>query len=306
MRCGALFQIDPTVYQAARGGDEDSRPTPQAAARGERGRAGLHQRRRRKDRRGVAAAAPTCRLSQPRLCERDGADLGPHRPLARHRRCAGRPGRGDAARADPADQPDVRQLHADDDRRARAPARRRERQVPARRRPRRGERHDRARGRQRLRRAGQAPVLRPQRRPQLGTDHLARRGAEPARHPPARHVRARAPRAGGDADRHRRSAAGGATRLDRRLGDGRQQRRQGRAAAGQGRRRARRGLAHPRRPEARRDGDGRRLPEAAPERVGEARALARGCFGRAGRVGRIDPLGRPWRSSSSTVPSSRG
>ena len=107
---------------------------------------------------------------------------GPHRPRAGDRRRAGRPGRGDAARADPADQSDVRQLHPVDDRRAAPAPRHRQRQVQARRRRRCG--------------AACSVVLEdgsvyPQpgkllfsdltRRPDLGPDHAARRGAEPDR-----------------------------------------------------------------------------------------------------------------------------
>ena len=53
------------------------------------------------------------RADQPRLCLGHGADLRPHRPRAGHRRRAGRARakRRQLAR-DPADQPDLRQLHA--------------------------------------------------------------------------------------------------------------------------------------------------------------------------------------------------
>ena len=60
----------------------------------------------------AASAARADGADQPRLRHGDGADLRPHRPRAGHRRRAGGAGRGDAAGADPADRPDVRQLHA--------------------------------------------------------------------------------------------------------------------------------------------------------------------------------------------------
>ena len=75
----------------------------QAAARSERGQqAGIHQRGR-----GAETGRGRCRgrprraadqPDQPRLCDGDRADLGPHRPRAGDRGRAGRPGRGDAAR----------------------------------------------------------------------------------------------------------------------------------------------------------------------------------------------------------------
>ena len=76
-------------------------------------------------------------------------------------------------------------------------------------------------------RSRQAPLLRPHRRPELGPDHPARRGAEREGAAPAGHVRPGSPRAGGDAEWHPRAAAGGAARLDRRQRHGREQRRQG-------------------------------------------------------------------------------
>ena len=54
----------------------------------------------------------------------------------------------------------------------------------------------RPRGRQRLSAAGQAALLRPERRSDLGPDHAARRGAESEGLPAAGHVRAGSPRAG--------------------------------------------------------------------------------------------------------------
>ena len=297
----------------------------QAAGRSQRDQqAGLRQRGRgaedgRGRRRGGAGAAVQTAQINLGYAIGHGADLGPHRPRARHRRRARRPGRGDAARGDAADQSDVRQLHAVDDRGA-APAPRDRRaassSAPA---ARRG--------------AACAIVLEdgsvyPQpgrllfsdltRRPDLGPDHAARRGAEPERPAAAGHVRARAARAG---RRRRRgivvpqqAVQRGSTGDTR---DGRRRRRQGRAAAGEGRRRAGRRVGHPRRPQGRRDGDGRRLPEAARRRAGEAGAVA--AAGSARRAGGMPPASAaaaaasprsaeaaPWRSSSSTGRSSRG
>jgi multidrug efflux pump subunit AcrA (membrane-fusion protein) len=121
----------------------------------------------------------------------------------------------------PAGPSDLRQLHAVDDRRARLAPGGRERQVQTPGRRRRLGGADRARGRHRLRPDRQAPLFRPQRRPDLGPDHAARRGAQPEGLPAPRDVRARAGRAGGSAERHRRSAAGGAARLQRRQRHGR-------------------------------------------------------------------------------------
>ena len=90
----------------------------QAAGRGQRDQpAGLRQRRGRAEagrgRRG-RGARPRCRRRSINLgyATVHAPIAGPHRPRAGHRRRAGRPGRGDAAGADPADQPDLRQLHA--------------------------------------------------------------------------------------------------------------------------------------------------------------------------------------------------
>ena len=108
------------------------------------------------------------------------------------------------------------------------------------------------------------------------------------------HVRSGSPRAGADADRHRRAAAGGAARLDRRQRHGGRRRGQGHAEAGEGRHRAGRQLGHPRRRQDRRDGDGRRLPEAARRRAGEAGAVAtRGREQRARRRRRLRTASAP-------------
>ena len=154
----------------------------------------------------VAAAKATRAdgADQSRLRHGDRADLRPHRPRAGHRRRAGRPGRGDASSpwcsrsirstsTSPSRRPTCCSCAAriasgkfkragGDDRRACSIVLEDGSDLPA---------------------SRQAAVLRPDGRPDLGPDHAARRSAEPDRAAAARHVRARAARAG----RRRRPAS---------------------------------------------------------------------------------------------------
>ena len=158
-------------------------------------------------------AAPRVQTAadQPRLRHRDRADLGPHRPRAGDRRRAGRPGRGDAAGADPADQPDVRQLHAVGDRRAATCAARwraASSSAPS------GAKAASVRvvleDGSDYPQAGKLLFSDLTVDPTTGQITLRAEVPNPKRHAAARHVRARAARAGADAERHRRAAAGGA------------------------------------------------------------------------------------------------